>query len=224
IKDLAIFGGTPAFRSELHVGRPNIGDRQTLLKRINDLLDRRWLTNDGPFLQEFEQRICHLTGVKHCVAVCNATVGLEILGKAVGLSWEVILPSFTFVALAHALHWLGINPVFCDIDLGTHNLDPSRVEERITDRTTGIIGVHLWGRPCEIEKWGEIARRHRLKLLFDAAHAFGCSYGGQMTGNFGNAEVFSFHATKFVNTFEGGAVVTNNDELAAQLRLMRNFG
>jgi dTDP-4-amino-4,6-dideoxygalactose transaminase len=224
IKDLAIFGGTPAFRSELHVGRPNIGDRQTLLKRINDLLDRRWLTNDGPFLQEFEQRICHLTGVKHCVAVCNATVGLEILAKAVGLSGEVILPSFTFVALAHALHWLGINPVFCDIDLGTHNLDPSRVEERITDRTTGIIGVHLWGRPCEIEKLEEIARRHRLKLLFDAAHAFGCSYGGQMTGNFGNAEVFSFHATKFVNTFEGGAVVTNNDELAAQLRLMRNFG
>jgi dTDP-4-amino-4,6-dideoxygalactose transaminase len=224
VDDLAIFGGKPAFRSELHVGRPNIGDRQTLLKRINDLLDRRWLTNDGPFLQEFEQRICHLTGVKHCVAVCNATVGLEILAKAVGLSGEVILPSFTFVALAHALHWLGINPVFCDIDLGTHNLDPSRVEERITDRTTGIIGVHLWGRPCEIEKLEEIARRHRLKLLFDAAHAFGCSYGGQMTGNFGNAEVFSFHATKFVNTFEGGAVVTNNDELAAQLRLMRNFG
>jgi dTDP-4-amino-4,6-dideoxygalactose transaminase len=224
VQDLAIFGGKPAFDTQLHVGRPNIGKRAAFLKRVNDLLDRKWLTNHGPFLQEFEARISQVIGVKHCVAVCNATIGLEILAKAIGLSGEVILPSFTFVALAHALRWLGISPVFCDIDPVTHNLDPSRVQELITDRTTGIIGVHLWGRPCEIEKLEEIARRHRLKLLFDAAHALGCSHNGRMIGNFGNAEVFSFHATKFVNTFEGGAVVTNNDELAAQLRLMRNFG
>jgi dTDP-4-amino-4,6-dideoxygalactose transaminase len=224
VEDLAIFGGKPAFHSELHVGRPNIGDRQTLLKRINDLLDRRWLTNDGPFLQEFEQRICQLIGVKHCVAVCNATVGLEILAKSVGLSGEVILPSFTFVALAHALQWHGITPVFCDVDPASHNIDSSRVEELITGRTKGIIGVHLWGRPCDAEKLDAIARGHGLKLLFDAAHAFGCSHNGKMIGNFGNAEVFSFHATKFVNTFEGGAIVTNDDELATRLRLMRNFG
>ena len=224
VQDLAVFGGKPAFDTQLHVGRPNIGKRAAFLKRVNDLLDQKWLTNDGPFLQEFEVRISQMIGVKHCVAVCNATIGLEILAKAIGLSGEVILPSFTFVALAHALRWLGISPVFCDIDPVTHNLDPSRVQELITDRTTGIIGVHLWGRPCEIEKLEEIARRHRLKLLFDAAHALGCSHNGRMIGNFGNAEVFSFHATKFVNTFEGGAVATNNDELAAQLRLMRNFG
>jgi dTDP-4-amino-4,6-dideoxygalactose transaminase len=224
VQDLAVFGGKPAFDTQLHVGRPNIGKRAAFLKRVNDLLDRKWLTNDGPFLQEFEARISQMIGVKHCVAVCNATIGLEILTKAIGLSGELILPSFTFVALAHALRWLGISPVFCEIDPVTHNLDPSRVQELITDRTTGIIGVHLWGRPCEIEKLEEIARRHRLKLLFDAAHALGCSHNGRMIGNFGNAEVFSFHATKFVNTLEGGAVVTNNDELAAQLRLMRNFG
>jgi dTDP-4-amino-4,6-dideoxygalactose transaminase len=224
IQDLAIFGGKPAFDAPLHVGRPNVGDRQALLRRITDLLDRKWLTNDGPLLQEFEQCICELIGVNHCVAVCNATIGLEILIKAVGLSGEVILPSFTFVALAHALQWLGISPVFCDIDPVTHNLDPSRVEELITDRTTGIIGVHLWGRPCDVEAFEKIARRQGLKLLFDAAHAFACSYKGRMIGGFGNAEIFSFHATKFLNTFEGGAIVTNNDELAAKLRLMRNFG
>src|SRR6266567_1769706 len=119
VEDLAIFGGPPAFGSELHVGRPNVGNRQTLLKRINDVLDRKWLTNDGPLLHEFEQRICKLIGVKHCVAVCNATIGLEILTRAIGLSGEVILPSFTFVATAHALQWNGITPVFSDVDPAT---------------------------------------------------------------------------------------------------------
>jgi len=224
IDDLAIFGGTPTFRSELHVGRPNVGERQALLRRINDLLDRRWLTNDGPLLQEFEQRICDFIGVKHCVAVCNATIGLEILARALGLSGEVILPSFTFVATAHALRWHGITPVFCDVDLATHNLDPLRVEKLITRRTTGIIGVHLWGRPCNVDALVDLAHRHNLKLLFDAAHAFACSYKGRIIGSFGNAEIFSFHATKFLNTFEGGAVATNDDRLAARLRAMRNFG
>lgn len=224
IEDLAIFGGAPIFPYKLHVGRPNIGDRSALFDRINDILDRRWLTNDGPYLQQLEKRICELTGAKHCVAVCNATIGLEILVKAIGLSGEVILPSFTFVALPHALQWLGIRPVFCDIDPGTHNLDPSHVKQLITDRTTGIIGVHLWGRPCDVEQLAEIARRHNLELLFDAAHALACSHNGKMIGNFGVAEVFSFHATKFINTFEGGAIVTNADNLAARLRLIRNFG
>jgi dTDP-4-amino-4,6-dideoxygalactose transaminase len=224
IEQLAIFGGTPVFINELHVGRPNIGSRQALLKRVNDVLDRKWLTNDGPLLQEFEGRICDLLGVRDCVAVCNATVGLEILTKAIGLSGEVILPSFTFIATAHALRWCGITPVFCDIDSATHNIDPMRVAELINARTSGIIGVHVWGRPCNVDALADLARRHNLKLLFDAAHAFGCSYKGRMIGGLGNAEIFSFHATKFVNTFEGGAVVTNDDELAAKLRLMRNFG
>jgi dTDP-4-amino-4,6-dideoxygalactose transaminase len=224
VEDLAIFGGSPAFSNQLHVGRPNVGNRQALIKRINDLLDRRWLTNDGPLLQEFEQRICELIGIKYCVAVCNATIGLEILAKAIGLSGEVILPSFTFIATAHALKWHGVTPVFCDIDPATHNIDPRRVAELITPRTSAIIGMHGWGRPCNVEALANLARCHHLKLLFDAAHAFACSHKGRMIGNFGTAEVFSFHATKFINTFEGGAVVTNDDELAARLRLMRNFG
>jgi dTDP-4-amino-4,6-dideoxygalactose transaminase len=222
--DLAIFGGTPTFGNELHVGRPNIGDRQAFLRRINDVLGRKWLTNNGPCLQEFEQRVSELIDVKHCVAVCNATVGLEIIVKALELSGEVIVPSFTFIATAHALRWLGITPVFCDVDPVTHNIDPAQVAQIITERTTGVIGVHVWGRPCNVDALVDLTHRHKLKLLFDAAHAFGCSYKGRMIGGFGNAEIFSFHATKFVNTFEGGAVVTNDDKLAARLRLMRNFG
>ena len=223
-KDLAYFSGIPLFPEPLHVGRPNIGNRERLLERFNDLLDRRWLTNGGPYVQEFERKIELLLGVKHCIAMCNATVALEITSRALGLEGEVIIPSFTFVATAHALQWQQITPVFCDIDPLTHNLDPKRIEELITPRTTGIMGVHVWGRPCAVDKLTEIAHRHNLKLMYDSAHAFGCSWNGQMIGNFGAAEVFSFHATKFFNTFEGGAVVTNDDELAARIQLMTNFG
>jgi dTDP-4-amino-4,6-dideoxygalactose transaminase len=221
---LAIFGGEPAFENELHVGRPNIGDREKLLDRINDLLSRRWLTNNGPYVEEFEQRLVNLLGVKHCIPICNGTVALEIATRALELSGEVIIPSFTFIATAHALQWQEIAPVFCDIDPHTHTIDPRQVERLITPHTSGIIGVHLWGRPCNVEAMSEIAHRHKVKLLFDAAHAFGCSYNGQMIGGFGHAEVFSFHATKCLNTFEGGAVATNDDALAAKIRLMKNFG
>ena len=224
IHDLAIFGGTPAFEEKLHVGRPNIGNREKLLIRINDLLDRRWLSNNGPFVQEFEQSIADLLSVKHCIAMCNATVALEITARALGLHNEVIVPSFTFIATAHALNWQGITPVFGDVDPHTHNLDPSKIEALITPHTTGIIGVHVWGRPCAIETLSEIAKRRNLKLIFDAAHAFGNSHKGRMIGNYGQAEVFSFHATKFLNTFEGGAVVTNDDDLASKIRNMKNFG
>jgi dTDP-4-amino-4,6-dideoxygalactose transaminase len=224
VTDLAIFGGPASFAAPLHVGRPNIGDRAAFLERVNDLLDRRWLTNHGPYAEEFEREIAQSVGARHCIAVCNATVALEIATRACGLSGEVIVPSFTFVATAHALQWQQITPVFCDIDPETANLDPARVETLITPRTTGILGVHVWGRPCDVDGLSEIARRHGLRLLFDAAHAYGCSRGGIRVGNFGDAEVFSFHATKFVNSFEGGAIVTNDDELAAKIRLMTNFG
>lgn len=222
--ELAQMGGTPAFTSPLYVGCPNIGDRQSFLNRVNDILDRRWLTNNGKYVQELERKLEAHLGVKHCIAMCNATVALEIAIRALEMTGEVIVPSFTFVATAHSLQWQQITPVFCDIDPATHSLDPDRVESLITPRTTGIIGVHVWGKPCAVEPLAEIAQRRNLRLLFDAAHAFGCSHNGQKIGSFGDAEVFSFHATKFFNTFEGGAVTTNNDELATRLRLMKNFG
>ncbi len=224
IQNLAIFGAPPVFFEPLHVGRPNIGDRDRLLSRVSDMLDRRWLTNNGPYVKDFEQHIAEFIGVKHCIAVCNATIGLEIAIRALELKGEVILPSFTFIATAHALQWQEVTPVFADIDPKTHNLNPESVEKLITPRTTGIIGVHVWGRPCEIEALGDIAQRHDLKLMFDAAHAIGNSHHGKMIGNFGEVEVFSFHATKFLNSFEGGAIVTNNDDLAQKIRNMINFG
>ena len=224
IDELAIFGARPAFPDNLHVGRPNIGDRERFISRINDILDRRWLTNRGVYVQEFEQKIAEYTGTKHCIAICNGTIGLEIAIRALGLSGEVIIPSFTFIATVHALQWHNLTPVFCDVNPLTHNIDPLSIERLITPRTSAIMGVHVWGRPCEVEQLTEIADRHQLKLLFDAAHAFGCSHHGQMIGNFGEAEIFSFQATKFINTLEGGAVITNDDDLAAQIRLMKNFG
>lgn len=222
--DLAIFGGPTAFGETLHVGRPNIGDRDKFQERVTDILDRRWLTNAGRYVGEFERCIAEFTGARHCVAMCSGTVALEIAIRALGMTDEVIIPSFTFVATAHALQWQGITPIFCDIDPGTHTLDPDRVESLITPRTTGIIGVHTWGQPCEIDALSEIASRHGLKLLFDSAGALGCSYRGRTIGVFGDAEVFSFHATKVVNSLEGGAVVTNDGDLARKLRLMKNFG
>lgn len=222
--DLALFGGKPVFAEPFHVGRPNLGSRERFLQRVNDIWDRRWLTNNGPYVREFEQKLVQLLGVKHCIPVCNGTVALELAVRALGLRGEVIVPSFTFITTAHALQWQEITPVFADISRATHNLDPARVEEMITPRTTGIIGVHVWGRPCDVEALAAIARRRNLKLLYDAAHGFGCTCGGRAIGNFGDAEVFSFHATKFFNTFEGGAIATNNDELAARIRLMKNFG
>jgi dTDP-4-amino-4,6-dideoxygalactose transaminase len=223
-RDLAINGAAPAFAEPIHVGRPNIGDRAKFLDLVNQMLDRNWLTNNGPLVQDLESRIARFLGVRHCVAMCNGTVALEIAIRALDLSGEVIVPSYTFIATAHALHWQGITPVFADIDPGTHNLDPAAVLRALSPRTTGIIGVHLWGRAAPIEALQAIATERGLKLLFDAAHAFGCTHDGRMLGNFGACEVLSFHATKFFNTFEGGAVVTNDDELAAKMRLMRNFG
>lgn len=222
--DLAINGAPPAFAESVHVGRPNISNRAAFMRHVEEILDRHWLTNNGPMVQEFEGRIAQYLGVKHCVAMSNGTIALEIAIRALGLEGEVIVPSWTFVATAHALHWQGITPVFADIDPATHNLDPDAVRRMITPRTSGIIGVHLWGRAAPIDALKAIADEHGLTLMFDAAHAFGSTFGGQPIGRFGTCEVLSFHATKAFNSMEGGAVVTNDDELAETARLMRNFG
>jgi len=222
--DLAIHGAPPAFLQPLHVGQPSISNRDKFLAGVTRALDNRWLTNNGPLVQEFEQRVADQLGVKHCVAMCNGTIALEIAIRALGLTGEVIVPSWTFVATAHALYWQGITPIFADIDPATHNLDPVAVRRMITPRTSGIIGVHLWGRAAPVDELQAIADEHGLKLMFDAAHAFGSSYQGQSIGQFGACEVFSFHATKSFNTMEGGAITTNDDELAEAIRLMRNFG
>ena len=208
----------------LHVGRPNLGDVDVFKQLVDQIFENRWFTNSGELVREFETRLCEYLGVRNCIPVCNGTVGLQIAAHALGLTGEVILPAFTFVATAHALQWEGIKPVFCDINVDNHDIDPSKIDSLITDRTSAIMGVHIWGRPCNTDAIQEIADRRDLIVMYDAAHAFGCKQQGQMIGNFGRCEVFSFHATKFFNTFEGGAIATNDDELAAKIRLMKNFG
>ncbi len=224
IDDLAVFGSTAAFQDTVCVGRPRVHDRTLFLDKVDEILQRNWLTNNGPCVQEFESELQEALGVRHCIATCNGTLALCLTVKALDLKGEAIVPSFTFIATAHALLWQGITPVFCDINPDNHTLDPKLVEKSITNKTTAILATHLWGNPCEIESLERIASRHELKLIFDAAHAFGSRYDGKLIGSFGDAEVFSFHATKFINALEGGAIATNNDELADRLRLMRNFG
>jgi len=223
-KCLAVLGAAPRFQSSLHVGRPNVGSRERLLTRLNDMLDRRWFSNDGPFVHEFEAKVASITQTKHCVAMCNATVALEIAIRALEMAGEVILPSYTFIATANALQWQEITPVFADIDLATSTLDPRNVERMISSKTSAILGVHLWGRACDTKALEGIGREYGLKVMYDAAHALACSHQGKMVGGFGECEVFSFHATKFINAFEGGAIVTNNDDLASRMKYMRNFG
>jgi dTDP-4-amino-4,6-dideoxygalactose transaminase len=222
--ELAILGGEPAFTTPLHVGQPYVGDRGALVRRIESALDRRWLTNDGPLVAEFEERIAALLGTRNCVATCNATSAMQIVARSLDLRGEVIVPALTFVATAHAFEWLGIEPIFCDVDRDTYTIDPAAAERLVSDRTTAILGVHLWGRPCDVPALIELADRHRLRLIFDAAHAFGASFDAVALGNFGAAEVLSFHATKVCSAAEGGAVVTNDDGLAKRARSQRSFG
>lgn len=208
----------------IHVGRPNIGDRALFDRLVDGIFERRRFSNNGELVQELERRLCAFLGVRHCVPVCNGTVGLQVAFHALELKGEAVTSPYTFVATPHSLMWSGVTPVFADVNPTTHNLDPEKVEEAIGERTCAIVGVHVWGRPCEIEALDAIGRRNGIPVIYDAAHAFASAHGASRVGNFGACEVFSFHATKFFNTFEGGAVATNDDALAEKIRRMINFG
>lgn len=218
--ELAIFGGEPAFDEPLHVGRPNLPNKEAFLRAVGDIWDSKILSNNGPFVLELEKRFCDLAGTQHAIAVCNATLGLQLVARAMELKGEIILPSFTFIATPHAFTWEGLRPVFCDVDPISHTLDPSCVEPLITDDTCAIAGVHLWGNACNQNALGEIAKSNGLRLIFDAAH----SLGTKRADFHCDAEVYSLHATKIVSGFEGGVIVTNSDLLAHKLRGLRNFG
>lgn len=221
---LAICGGTPRFETPRYVGTPTIPNREAIHARLDQMLDARRLTNDGPFVKEFECRLGQMSGDVEAVAVCNATVGLQLLLKALDLKGEIILPSFTFIATAHACLWEGLEPVFVDVEQLTHTIDPLCVGHQVNESTAAILGVHLWGRMCPVRELEAIAKERRIPLIFDAAHALGCTYEGVPMGRLGTASVVSFHATKFVQSLEGGAIFTRDRELADRLRMLRNFG
>lgn len=224
VTDLALLGGPAEFDTPLIVGRPNVGDRHELFDRIGGALDRGWLSNGGPLVQEFESRVAAIAGTRHCVITCNATLALQVMLRAADLRGEIIVPSLTFAATAHAASWLGLTPVFCDVDPRTGTIDAEHARRLVNRRTAAILAVHLWGRPNALDELAEVAAATGVRLFYDAAHAFGVTWRGRPIGGFGDAEVFSFHSTKFVNSFEGGAIVTDDDELAERSVALRNFG
>jgi dTDP-4-amino-4,6-dideoxygalactose transaminase len=223
---LGIITGKPAFSKPLHVGEPVVEKevRERYFRFMADVFDNRYFTNYGPLVQKLEAEVAKMHGVDHCIAVCNATIAEMLVLSALGLKGEIILPSFTFIATAHACLWQGAKTVFCDISPDTLMIDATQAEKLITDETRAIIGVHLFGNICDIQGLSRLCEKYDLRLIFDAAHAFNCSWGEKPIGIFGDAAVLSFHATKFFGTFEGGAVLTNDGQLASRLRLLVNFG
>ena len=222
--DVALLGAKSAFDDWLIVGRPNLADEDAFLSRMRAMLDSRRFANGGPMVTEFEARIADLMNARHCVATCNATIGLELVMAAMGISGDVIVPSFTFVATAHVLQRIGIRPIFCDVDPATHCLDPERVRAAITPQTTAILGVSLWGNYDGERALRKIADDHGLLLIYDSAHSIGCARENGSTSRLCDAEVMSFHATKCIHSLEGGAILTDDALLADKLRLMVNFG
>ena len=183
-----------------------------------------WLTNDGEFVQLLGKRLEEYLGVKNLVLLSNGTVALQLALRALKLKGEVITTPFTFAATTNVLLWEGLTPVFADIDSETYNIDPRKVEEKITDKTSAILAVHVYGNPCYMNELQSIAERHNLKIIYDAAHAFGVQFEGNPVTCFGDLSTLSFHATKVFNTIEGGAVVANDDRIVEILKLMRNHG
>jgi dTDP-4-amino-4,6-dideoxygalactose transaminase len=201
-----------------------VGDRAHIHQLLDQILDSQRLSNHGPMVHEFERRLCEITGARHAIATCNATLALQLTLLATARQREVIVPSFTFAATVHAISMAGLQPVFADIDPATHALSPVDVQQKITPATGAILATHLWGQCADVEMLEEISHHHQLPLIFDAAHALGSFADGRMVGRFGTAEVFSMHATKIVNCFEGGVVTTDDDDLAERLKRLRNFG
>lgn len=193
-----------------------------------EYLERIWdsnqLTNNGQFVQELETKLKEYLGVKHLFFVSNGTIALQIAIKALDLRGEIITTPFSYVATTSSIVWEGCQPVFVDIDPKTLCIDPDLIEEAITEKTTGILPTHVYGIPCDVEKIQRIAQKHGLKVIYDAAHTFGVKYKGMSLVSYGDVSTLSFHATKLFHTVEGGAIITNDDDLAHRISYMRNFG
>lgn len=191
---------------------------------IDSIYESAWLTNNGVLVQELEKRLREHLDVKHIILVANGSLALQLSYKALDLTGEVITTPFSFVATTSTLTWEGLDPVFADIDPKSFNIDPNKIEEQISDRTSAIVPVHVFGNPCDVESIADIADKHNLKVIYDAAHAFGTQFKEQSVLNYGDISTLSFHATKLFHTIEGGAIITNDDDIANKVRLLMNFG
>ncbi|HEX9029356.1 MAG TPA: DegT/DnrJ/EryC1/StrS family aminotransferase [Anaerolineales bacterium] len=219
----AVLGGSPAFSEKIQIVRPVLPGPAELTEGLESMLSTGMVTK-GRYLKAFEEAIANHLGVKHAIGVSSCTTGLMLTNRGLGLSGEVVVPSFTFMATVSALVWNGLQPVFADVNAGSTNLDPQAAEAAITPRTSAIVAVHNFGNPADIDGLEDVARRHGLKLIFDAAHGFGALYRGKPVGAQGDAQVYSLSPTKLLITGEGGIVATNDDDLAGQVRLGREYG
>jgi dTDP-4-amino-4,6-dideoxygalactose transaminase len=216
--------GVKPFKKPIYVTRPFLPDYEEFGKKIEEIFDSGQLTNRGPQLMAFKDRLGEFLKTPNVSLFCNGTQALELGLKALNLSGEVITTPFTFVATTHAIVRNGLTPVFCDIEGKTFNIDPDKIETLITEKTSAILAVHVYGNPCDFKRIQAIADKYRLKVIYDAAHAFGVKMKGISISAFGDMTMFSFHATKTFNTFEGGALIFRDDRLGRRLDLLKNFG
>ena len=219
----AVLGGEPAFPDGLPLARPSVSDPRAVARDVERILRSGVLTN-GPYVRELERRTAEYLDVRHSLAVASCTAGLMLVLRASDLSGDVIVPSFTFAATAHAVAWNGLRPVFADIDPATLTLSPHAVARAVGVRTSAILATHTFGTPCAVEELATIARHWGIRLFFDAAHAFGSRHGGTPVGAFGDAEVFSLSPTKVLVAGEGGIIATDDDALAERCRMGRDYG
>jgi dTDP-4-amino-4,6-dideoxygalactose transaminase len=213
-----------AFEKPIYVTRPFLPPLDEFKKGLEEIWENRWLTNNGPIVQRFAKQLSNYFETDNLCLFNNGTLALQIALQGMGISGEVITTPFTFVATTHVLFWNKIRPVFVDIEPDYYTIDPEKVEAAITPWTTAILGVHVYGHPCKLNALADIARRHNLKLIYDAAHAFGVSVGGRSIAHFGDLNMFSFHATKLFHSIEGGMVIFKESGLKGILDYLKNFG
>ncbi len=206
------------------VTKPFLPSEKEFRSYVKSIWERQWLTNNGPLVNTLELNLKEYLGINHLLFVANGTIALQLAIKALNLSGEIITTPFSFVATTSSIVWQGCKPVFVDIDPDSFNIDPYKIEDAITPKTTAILATHVYGNPCAIEAIQRVADKHNLKVIYDAAHCFGTKYKGRSIFEYGDISTTSFHSTKLFHTIEGGAVFTKNPELLRKMALMRNFG
>jgi dTDP-4-amino-4,6-dideoxygalactose transaminase len=212
------------FKNPIYVTRPFLPPLEEFRQGLEEIWDNRWLTNNGPILQRFTQELCNSFESNNVCLFNNGTLALQIALQGMEISGEVITTPFTFVATTHALFWNKIRPVFVDIEPDYYTIDPEQVEAAITPWTTAILAVHVYGHPCKLKLLADIARRHKLKLIYDAAHAFGITVGNESISHFGDLSMFSFHSTKLFHSIEGGMLIFKEAGLKDKFDYLKNFG
>ena len=206
------------------VTKPYLPNQQTYFRFVEEIFERQWLTNNGPLVQKFEEKLKNYLKIKNLLYVSNGTIALQLAIKALELKGEIITTAFSYVATSSSIVWEGCQPIFVDIDANTLNIDPKKIEASITDRTTAILATHCFGNACDIDAIDIIAKKHHLNVIYDAAHCFGTTYKGKSIFQYGDISTTSLHATKLMHTIEGGLVFSNDKNLIERMAYMRNFG